>query len=937
MKKFFRITVGVVVALIALMIAIPYVFKDQMLNKTQEVINENVEARVSFDDVSVSLFRRFPNLNLGIKGLTLSGKGAFEKDTLMQFKTLHAEIDLLSMFQKRMVVEGVYLVNPRVHAKVAADSSVNWDIMKPSEQEPEQEVPDTVAGPSDYRVDLKTFQISQGHIVFEDMPGNMHFTASDLNFEMNGDLGADSSDLTLNMHVAPVSFRMGAIRYVNQADVQFNAGIGANIKDGRYHIRNNRLVINGLELNFDGLVAMGESGRINTDITFANSRTDFRSLLSLVPAIYMQDFQELETSGELAFNGKVSGYYQDDVFPSLDVNLQVKDAMFSYPDLPGKAENIQISLQSYFDGQAPDRTRINLERFHIEMAGSPFDASLSLRKPISNPTVEGAIKGQVVLDKLSDVIPMEQTQLRGVIDSDLEFAGSMDMMEQERYTDFQAEGTVKISDMYFSTPDLPDAVRVNSEMVFTPQFLDLKNLAAKIGTSDLQFSGKMTDYIAYALEDGVLRGDFNLSSDYLNVNQFLTEEQEDVQPDTAAPAEMTLFEVPGRVDFKIQASMKRILYNQMQIDDARGTLMIRDRAIYLDDFAMGLFDGHMMADGEYNTQDTTQPFVNFNIGLENLQVQNAMKTFRVMDTLVPLLKKAEGDISMDLKYMSELQQNMMPKMTTVDGFGELRSKKLRLKGSQSMGNILNALEMSQSADQSFQNLKINFLIRQGELIVKPFDVSVANIGMTISGSQRYDQTMNYDIAMKIPRSKFGGAANQVIDNLVARAASKGLDINPGETVNVLANLTGTFSDPKVGLDFGQTTGSGTQDVKEQVREQIEKTIDQKKEEAEQKVREEASKKAGQIIEEAQQRADRIKTEARKAAEKIKQEADKRAKQIEEEASGKNFLVRKAAEESAKKIRQQADKKASQLVEEAEQQADSIIDQARRKAAEIEKQ
>ena len=292
---------------------------------------------------------------------------------------------------------------------------------------------------------------------------------------------------------------------------------------------------------------------------------------------------------------------------------------------------------------------------------------------------------------------------------------------------------------------------------------------------------------------------------------------------------------------------------------------------------------------------------------------------------------------MDLKYMSELQQNMMPKMTTVDGFGELRSKKLRLKGSRSIGNILNALEMGQSADQSFQNLKINFLIRQGEVIVKPFDVSVANIGMTISGSQRYDQTMNYDIAMKIPRSKFGGAANQVIDNLVARAASKGLDINPGETVNVLANLTGTFSDPKVGLDFGKTTGSGTQDVKEQVKEQIEKTIDQKKEEAEQKVREEASKKAGQIIEEAQQRADRIKAEARKAAERVRQEADKRAKQIEEEASGKNFLVRKAAEESAKKIRQQADKKASQLVEEAEQQADSIIEQARRKAAEIEEQ
>ena len=937
MKKFLRITVGIVVALIALVIFIPYAFKDQLLNKTQQVINENVEARVSFDDVSISLIRRFPNLNLGIEGLTLSGKGSFEKDTLIQFETFHAEVDLLSMFKNRIVLEGLYLEEPRVHAKIAADSSVNWDIMKPSEAAPEPEAPDTAEAPGTYRVDLQTFRLSQGHIIFEDVPGNMLFTADDLSFEMNGDLGADSSDINLNMDVAPVNFRMGAIKYLTQADVKFNAGIGANIEEGRYHIRDNRFTINGMELNFDGLVSMDESGRIHTNITFATGQTGFKSLLSLIPAIYMKDFQELQASGKFALNGQVSGYYHQDVLPSLDINLQVEDAMFSYPDLPKKAENIQISLQTYFDGETPDSTRVNLERFHIEMAGSPFDASLSLRKPISNPTVEGAVKGQVVLGNLSDVVPMEQTQLRGIIDSDLEFSGSMDMMEQERYNEFQAEGNMKISDLYFSSPDLPDAVTVNSEMVFTPQFLELKDLTANIGESDLQFSGKMIDYIAYALEDGVLRGDFNLRSKYLNVNQFLTESEQEALPDTAAPTEMELFEVPERIDFKMQATLQRILYDQMQIEDAEGTILIRDRTLYLNDFAMDLFEGRMMADGEYNTQDTAHPFVSFNMGLQNLQVQNALKSFRMMDTLVPLLKKAEGDISMDLQYMSELQQNMMPKMPTVNGFGELRSKKLRVKGSRSVGKILNALEMSQSADQSFNNLNVNFLIRQGELVVKPFDVSIANIGMTISGTQRYDKTMNYDVAMRIPRDKFGGAANQVIDNLVAQAASKGLDINPGETVNVQANVTGTFSDPQIGLDFGQTTGSGTQDVKEQVKEQIEETIDQKKEEAEQKAREEASKKAGEIIEQAQERAERIKAEARNAAKKIRQEADKRAKQVEEEASGKNFLVRKAAEESAKKIRQEADKRASQLVEEAERRADSIIEQAKRKAAEIEKQ
>ena len=936
MKKFLRITVGILVALIALMIAIPFVFKDQLVDKSLEVINKNVEANVEFEDVNVSLFRRFPDLNVGLQGLTISGKGQFDQDTLVHFQSFHAEVDLLSMFKKQMVLEGIYLVKPRVYAKVAADSAVNWDIMKPAEEEVEEEAPDTAAKPTDYRVDMKILQITDGHVVYEDLTSDMKFSASNLNFEMNGDLGADSSEIALTMDVSPVDFRMGAIRYLKRAHVAFTAGVGANIKDGKYHIRDNRFAINGLELNFDGLVSMDKDDRINTDIAFATSKTDFKSLLSLVPAIYMQDFQQLTTSGKLALNGKVSGYYQGEVLPSVDANLRVEDAMFSYPDLPGKAENIQISLQTYFDGKDPDQTRVNLEQFHIELAGSPFDASLSLRNPISNPTVNGSMNGEVVLDNLSDVVPMEETQLRGTIRSDLGFAGSLDMVEEERYNDFQAEGKVMLSDLYFSSPDLPDAVTIQSEMIFTPQFLHLKSFNTQIGESDMSFSGKVSNYLAYALEDGVLQGDFSLSSDYLNVNQFLTEGEGETVEDTAVPAEMTVFEVPDRIDFKMQASMKEIRYDQMQINNASGIVLVKDRKIYLNDFGMDLFEGSMTADGEYSTQDTARPAVNFDMSVRDLSMKNALQTFRVMDSLAPILKKAEGDISLDLQYMSDLQQNMMPDLRTVNGFGELRSDKLRVKGSQTVGKILSAVKLSESADQSFEDVRLNFLIRQGKLIIKPFDVKLAGIKTTIEGSQSYDQTMDYDIDMRIPRSKFGKAANQMVEDLVAKAASKGLDLNPGEYVNMRARLTGTFDDPQVALNMGESGESG-QSVKDQVKEKVEDIVEEQKDKAEEMAREEASAKASEIIQQAEERADRIIEEAQKAAEKIRQEADKKAAKIEKEAKGKNFLVKKAAEESAKKIRQEADRKAKQLVEEAEKRACQIIQQARKKAEEIEQQ
>ncbi|MCF8335440.1 MAG: AsmA family protein [Bacteroidales bacterium] len=933
MKKLLKILSILVVVLIALLIAIPYLFKDDIIKQTESFINENVNARVEFEDVRFSMFKRFPDLNVGMNNMIVSGIGQFESDTLVRFESFDAEVDLFSVFGKNIAVEGVYLIQPRVHAKVAADSSVNWDITKPS-GEVEEELPDTAAATTGYRVDLKTFRVEQGRVIYEDNTTNMRASLKNLDFELQGDLGADSSAMNLALSVEPVDFKMGAIQYLNQADAQFEAVIGANLAEGRYHLHDNRFTLNGLSLDFDGLVEMLENGRINTDIAFTADKTDFKSLLSLVPAIYMRDFRELETSGQLSLHGNVSGYYKDSILPSVDMNLQVENAMFSYPDLPRKAKNIAISLQTFFDGKQPDNTKVNLERFHIELAGSPFDASFHLMTPVSDPTVDGKIDGQIVLDNLADVVPMENSDLRGTVTSDLRLKGSLSMIERERYDAFQAEGTMNLKDFYFDTRDLPAPMTMNADMVFTPQYLNIKQLDAKIGESDLHFSGNLSNYLHYMLKDGVIRGDFKLSSNYLNTNRFLAEDEVKEVSDTGE-VELSLFKVPERVDFKVASSFEHILYDKMDIRNARGTILVRGQKIYLDDFDMDLFDGQLAASGEYSTRDTTRPYVNFNLGVQDLQIENALQTFRIIDTIAPIIKRAKGDISMDLEYTSDLQHNMYPVMESITGFGELRSEKIRLQGSRSFGKVLSALKLTKSEEQSFENIRINFILREGKLIVKPFDVRFAGMDMTISGSQSYKKTMDYLIDMEIPRSAFGGAANQAFDNLVSVAASKGLDIDPGETVNVKANLKGEFSDPDVGLSFGK--GSDSTSVKEQVKQTVKETIDKKKEKAEEQVQESAAQKAEEIIASAEKKAEKIRAEARKAAQKIQQEADKKAERILEEAEGKNFLVRQAAEKSAEKVRQEADKRAEQLINEADKKAENIIQQAREKVEKIKKE
>jgi hypothetical protein len=71
---------------------------------------------------------------------------------------------------------------------------------------------------------------------------------------------------------------------------------------------------------------------MSLDMTYATNNADFKTLLSLVPAIYMRDFADLKTTGSLVLNGSIKGNVGENVTPDVDGKLLVQNATFSYPD-----------------------------------------------------------------------------------------------------------------------------------------------------------------------------------------------------------------------------------------------------------------------------------------------------------------------------------------------------------------------------------------------------------------------------------------------------------------------------------------------------------------------------------------------------------------------------------------------------------------------------
>ncbi|MCK5456865.1 MAG: hypothetical protein KAI45_07035, partial [Melioribacteraceae bacterium] len=117
----------------------------------------------------------------------------------------------------------------------------------------------------------------------------------------------------------------------------------ANIPNSKFTLKDNQLRLNNLLLNFGGSIAMpGED--LDLDLTFSAARTEFKDIISLIPAIYSKDFEDIESSGKMELTGNVKGISNEKNIPSFNLNLNVSEGKFKYPDLPMPVSNVNMKL-----------------------------------------------------------------------------------------------------------------------------------------------------------------------------------------------------------------------------------------------------------------------------------------------------------------------------------------------------------------------------------------------------------------------------------------------------------------------------------------------------------------------------------------------------------------------------------------------------------------
>ena len=888
MKTFLKIFGGIVATLLAVMLVVPTFLSDKIGEIAKSEANKMLNAKVDFEELNISLFRHFPKASLDISGLSVVGVGKFDGETLVAANRIELAVDILSIFGDSFEVTKVWLRDPVINGVVLADGSVNWDIMKPSEKpaeevKPTEEVNENEKEGESFKLSLKSLIISDAKVSYTDKtPGaSMHFHTSPVNISLSGDMSMSETVLSLVADAGDITFVSGEDSYASGLKAQLKGDIGAKIDEGIYSLSGMSFAVNSVGAILDGSIRLLDSG-IQTDVTLNSPNINFKSILSLVPAIFTKDFEDLTAGGTVKFGATVKGLLSEKSIPAFNLSLSVDNGSFKYAALPQSVEKIGLKVDVRNSGSSLDATRVDVPLLAASFGGQSFSASATVTTPISDLQFSAKLKGKINLGAIKEIYPLDDDMsLSGIVTANASAAGKMSYINKGEYDRLSISGEVGISDTEVTDAKLP-IIKVNEALAtLTSSRAAIEKLNVNIGRSDLSANGSLTNYWGWLLRNETLTETLAVSSKELDLNELMeglagenttkTTEQDSAEEKTTEQpsADSEVVVVPNNLNLALNASFAKVLFDKMEIENINGGITMRNGVLSLDKLSMGVFGGKAVASASYSTVDVRSPQVSLNADFSAASFKKTFSSLEMMAKIAPIFESIEGTYSMNLRAALALDEKMSPMLNSIDGSGELRAGSFKVSNVKALdilaGMIKNdALKSITTTEPTI----IKFAISDGKVTTKPFDVKIGKTKLTLGGKTGLDASIDYDVAVALP-----------------------------DGINLKGKIGGTFSSPKIKLD----TAKIVEDVVNQiVSSGVAKDIipENTKVPTSQDLVVEAENAAAKLIESA-------KAEAQKMVDKVT-----------------NPIAKAAAKIAADKLVEEAEKKAAQMIEEARQKADA---------------
>lgn len=788
-RKPLLITALVLLALVLLFSVLSWWLAPRFKDIAVREINAYLKVPVKVDDISFSLFRKFPYASVDFSGVGTKGQPTEGgRDSLLSARHIFLQFSLAALFSSETHIKRITIEDAVCILRTDRHGTGNFDIFRKR----------SGSGSSDLR--LEEVELRHVTLVYRNLSSDKDFSFLINRFTVSGRFTEDIYEMDGLGGVFTERLMINGVNYLHGKEADLRARVRVNSRLRTYEFMDCEVSLGELPLTVKGMVRDHPSGT-GFDLSISSGEAGLRQLLSAVPGVYTGKLGEFDYEGRVFFNLLVRGMANEKENPVLTAEFGTNNA-----GVQPKGTNYRLS-QLKFKGTFTSRLSPSrpVERLHLNglsgrLDGQPLSAELML-EDFRDPWLSLNIKSRFSLEVLGRFWqPDTIAEMKGRMLADVRIRGRANEPRS-----WISEGSVLAEQVAFSLRNSRTAVRsINGRINLEGNRLSVSGLSGMSEGSDFLINGSFDNVYGYLLSnDQIVSGSAELSSRNLDFNELLGESNK-------ADSSFRL-ELSDRYRIDINAKVGVLTLRKFQAWQVKGRLRLDNKVITGEDISGQALAGNVKLSGRIDATRSDSMLIACTAELKRLDITELFAQFSNFGQEVLTDKNVKGKLTASVSFASTWSKDLHCNPDRVYARSRLTIENGELINFQPMMALSRYLKSGDLNHIRFATLQNEIEIKDQAVYFPAMEIRSSLMDLNASGIHRFNNQVDYKLQLYLSqvfgrkvrdkRTEFG----EIEDDGLGR-------------MRLFLQMKGPLSDPQITYDRKGIEQKITKDVKQEKQE-----------------------------------------------------------------------------------------------------------------------
>lgn len=343
---------------------------------------------------------------------------------------------------------------------------------------------------------------------------------------------------------------------------------------------------------------------------------------------------------------------------------------------------------------------------------------------------------------------------------------------------WEVRGSLSFNQLRGFSRMMPIPMRIDqTTLKFNTNNVTLTDAHLHMGKSDFLLNGEISRIRQAMLRGGKLRGNFSLTSDYIDCNELIkamnagmlyseqlaSADQQTLDAESLAIMDTQtlqdsiaiasldstdlVFVIPANLDMTLHTNAQKIDFKDIELNNVAGEVIIRDQSINLSNLGMNSNIGSGKMTMFYTAKDSRGASAGFDLDIEDMQVEKLIGLYPAIDTLVPMLRSFEGVVDCQLTATCLMDSTMSLDLPSLHAGCYLHGENMVLLDGETFTEISKTLMFKNKKRNVIDSISVDLAIKDNKIEVFPFLVEMDRYKVAVGGTHNLDMTFNYHLSV----------------------------------------------------------------------------------------------------------------------------------------------------------------------------------------------